>query len=93
MKDFNFGKNFGVVALDDAFDCYEISKRTISDTPLFYFDLETNKFKKIKSSIPWWIESPAIYDFERFEFTRVEKELKKWCKSNGLEYKDQEYHE
>ena len=39
------------ISLDDAFDCYEMSKRTVSANPLFYYDFEERKFVKIKNSI------------------------------------------
>lgn len=37
------------ISLDDAFDCYEMSKRQISDTPLYYYDPVKNEFSRIKS--------------------------------------------
>ena len=37
------------VSLDDAFDCYEMSKRTMSKEPRFYYDFTVNKFVEIKS--------------------------------------------
>lgn len=40
-----------VVSLDDAFDCYEMSKRIESKKPVFYYDVVKNKFCKIKGSI------------------------------------------
>ncbi len=133
-----------VVSLDDAFDCYEMSKRIVSETPLYYYDTKTNTFRKIKSTMPWYLEEPSIkasgivfinsyklcqslikeylnqpsmkeqkdlfesipkneknrivdflwffehidgcYDFQKFEVSRVEKELKRWCKINKLRY-------
>lgn len=125
------------VSLDDAFDCYEVSKRNVSKDPLYYYDLEKNEFVKIKGAIKnsgivflnsynlcsklideylshplmqeykdsfdrvlkntknkivsflWFFEHiDGCQDFQKFEILKVEKELKKWCKSNGLEYLD-----
>lgn len=123
------------LSLDDAFDCYEMSKRTISDTPLFYYDFTANEFIKIKSAIKnpgvvfinsyklcsrlideylnqpkmneykilfenktdasqnkiirflWFFEEiDGCYDFQKFEISKVTKELIKWCKNNGINY-------
>jgi hypothetical protein len=135
MKDFS-----KIVALDDAFDCYEMSKRNISKTPLFYYDISKNVFLKIKSTIKdtgivfinsyelcskliyeylnqpemkeykiaferleinknkivsflWFFEHiDGCYGFTKFEILIVTKELKKWCKSNGLDYLEPEVH-
>lgn len=126
------------VSLDDAFDCYEFTKREISKTPLHYFDFTKGKFVKIKSGMKnpgvefvntyelcikvideylnqprmkeykiafakaegsrnkivrflWFFEHiDGCYNFEKFEITRVTKELKKWCKRNGLDYLEPE---
>lgn len=40
-----------VISLDDALDCYEMSKRIVSETPLYYYDREKNEFVKIKGVI------------------------------------------
>lgn len=45
MKDF-----CTTISLDDAFDYYELDKRTISKTPLYYYDVNLGKFKKIKGT-------------------------------------------
>ena len=39
------------VSLDDAFDCYEMSKRQVSETPLFCYDIEKSEFVKVKNSM------------------------------------------
>ena len=39
------------VFLDDAFDCYQLGKRKISPIPLYCYDLNKNKFVKIKSEL------------------------------------------
>ena len=123
------------VSLDEAFDCYEMSKREVSKEALFYYDFVENKFVKIKNSmrnpgvmfinsyklcsklIDEYFEQPEIkqyklsfeketdgvrnkvvdflwffehidgcFDFQKYEMIRVGAELKKWCKSNNLEY-------
>lgn len=45
------GRVYTAVSLDDAFDCYEMSKRNVSDAPLYYYDLAQNEFIKIKSTM------------------------------------------
>lgn len=57
MEDFR-----AVVSLDDAFDCYEMSKRNVTKTPSYYYDTDTSEFKKIKSTMPWYSEKPPIKD-------------------------------
>lgn len=52
--------SFGIVSLDEAFICYEASKRQVADAPQYYYDTLTNKFERIKSTMPRWIEEPRI---------------------------------
>lgn len=39
---------YTIISLDDAFDCYEMSKRDISKVPLYYYDFDKKDFLKIK---------------------------------------------
>lgn len=39
------------ISLDDAFDCYEVSKRNVSEVPLYYYDYTQKEFAKIKSTL------------------------------------------
>ena len=45
------GRVYTAVSLDDAFDCYEKSKRNVSKEPLYYYDLAKNEFIKIKGTM------------------------------------------
>ncbi len=134
MGDFN-----GFVSLDEAFDCYEYSKRDYSKTPTHYYCFEKMAFRKINFEmktpgvvfintyetclqvIDEYLKQPGmekyredfekapkkthnriinflfyfdhldgLCSFDRFELTMVAKILKKWCKSNGLQYLEPE---
>ena len=58
MGDFN-----GFVSLDEAFDCYEFSKRDYTKTPTHYYCFEKKAFRKINFEI----KTPGVVFINTYE--------------------------